>query len=94
MAFSTGSLRLATQIHPLGWPVAAVIAASFAFMLPVAALPNAIVSSRRQITMPQMAHAGSWLNIIGSLPIALPGMTLLPFVRCIDLTTWPDGPAR
>ena len=43
-------------------PVA--IAASCAFMLPVATPPNAVVYSSGLITIPDMIRAGFWLNII------------------------------
>lgn len=45
--------------------VPATIAASCAFMMPVATPPNAIVFGSGYITIPQMAKAGLWLNIIG-----------------------------
>jgi len=45
--------------------VPATIAASCAFMMPVATPPNAIVFGSGYLTIPQMAKAGFWLNIIG-----------------------------
>ena len=45
--------------------VPATIAASCAFMMPVATPPNAIVFGSGYLTIPQMAQAGFWLNIIG-----------------------------
>jgi sodium-dependent dicarboxylate transporter 2/3/5 len=45
--------------------VPAAIAASCAFMLPVATPPNAIVFGSGHVTVPQMARAGFWLNVIG-----------------------------
>jgi len=73
-----GAFAVALNIHPLNLMVAVAIAASFAFMLPVATPPNAIVFSSRQITIPQMAKAGIWLNIIGSLMITLFVIFYLP----------------
>ena len=73
-----GAFALAIQVHPLNLMVAVALAASFAFMLPVATPPNAIVFSSRQVSIPQMARAGLWLNIIGSVLITLFVIFYLP----------------
>lgn len=52
-------------VHPFLLIVPAAIAASCAFMLPVATPPNAVVFSTGDVTIPQMCRAGLWLNIIG-----------------------------
>ena len=78
-----GAFALAVQIHPYYLMVAVAIAASFAFMLPVATPPNAIVFSSRQITIPQMAKAGIWLNLIGAVVITAFVVLVLP--RIFDL---------
>lgn len=49
----------------------AVISASFAFMLPVATAPNAIVFSSGEITTKRMAREGFALNMMGALLISI-----------------------
>lgn len=51
--------------NPLLLVVPAAIAASCAFMLPVATPPNAIVFGSGYVTIPQMARSGFGLNFIG-----------------------------
>ncbi len=45
--------------------IPAAIAASCAFMMPVATPPNAIVFSSGHVTIAQMTRAGIWLNLVG-----------------------------
>jgi sodium-dependent dicarboxylate transporter 2/3/5 len=52
-------------INPLLMIVPATIAASFAFMMPVATPPNALVFASGEITISQMCKAGVCLNIVG-----------------------------
>ena len=69
----------ATGLEPLMLMVAAALSASFAFMLPVATPPNAIVFASRCITIPQMARAGLWLNLLGVVLIPVFIFFRLPF---------------
>ena len=62
-----------------------VVAASFAFMLPVATPPNAIVFSSRYITIPQMVSAGLRLNLAGVVVITGFLYWFLPLVWGISL---------
>ncbi len=52
-------------MDPLLMVVPATIAASFAFMMPVATPPNALVFASGEITVVQMCKAGVWLNVTG-----------------------------
>jgi len=47
--------------------IPAAVAASYAFMLPVATPPNAIVFGSGYVRLAQMARAGFWLNLAGAL---------------------------
>jgi solute carrier family 13 (sodium-dependent dicarboxylate transporter), member 2/3/5 len=70
----------ALGINPLAIILPATIAASCAFMLPVATPPNAIVFSSNLIRIPEMAKAGFWLNLTGILVISLLTQLLLPYI--------------
>ena len=73
-----GAFGEAMQINSLFLMIAVAVSASFAFMLPVATPPNAIVFSSRQVTIPQMAKAGLWLNMLGCALITLLVVLWLP----------------
>jgi sodium-dependent dicarboxylate transporter 2/3/5 len=80
-----GALAVTMGMHPLATMVAVAVAASLAFMLPVATPPNAIVFASRAVTIPQMAKAGFALNLIGVLLITGLIVLLLPVVFDVDL---------
>lgn len=67
-------------INPLAIILPATIAASCAFMLPVATPPNAIVFSSNLIHIPEMAKAGFWLNLTGILLISLMTQVTLTYI--------------
>lgn len=60
-----------TDIQPLILMLPATIAASCAFMLPVATPPNAIVFGTRYVSLKNMVSAGFVLNLISAAIIAL-----------------------
>ncbi|XP_054022433.1 solute carrier family 13 member 2 isoform X2 [Dryobates pubescens] len=65
------SMAEAICLHPLYVMLPCTLAASLAFMLPVATPPNAIVFSYGQLRVVDMAKAGFMLNILGVLTITL-----------------------
>ena len=83
------SLAVGLAVHPYGIMIAAATAASFAFMLPVATPPNAVVFGSGYITMPQMAKTGAGLNLIGIVLVILLALFWLPLIWGIDITSLP-----
>ncbi len=57
------------QINPLIFMIPATISSSFAFMLPVATPPNAIVFSSRRLKIIDMAKTGIIINIVGIIVV-------------------------
>ena len=55
------------EVDPLLLMIPATFAASFAFMLPTATAPNAIIFASGHVTLPQMFGAGFGLNILSIL---------------------------
>jgi sodium-dependent dicarboxylate transporter 2/3/5 len=64
-------------LDPLLLIVPAALAASCAFMLPVATPPNAIVFASGRIRLPEMSRAGFWLNWIAIVSITLFGWAVV-----------------
>ena len=68
-------------LSPIALAVPAALAASFAFMLPVATPPNAVVFGSGRIPLREMIRAGLWLNLIGIAVIsALTFVVVLPIL--------------
>jgi len=62
----------------------ATLAASCAFMLPVATPPNAIVFASERISIAQMAKAGLAMNLVGVVLITLMSVLLVPLLIWIS----------
>ena len=75
-----GAIALQAGLPPLVLTVPITIAASCAFMLPVATPPNAIVFATGRLHIPQMVRAGIVLNIIGIIIVSVIALYLAPNV--------------
>jgi sodium-dependent dicarboxylate transporter 2/3/5 len=83
-------LALAMNLHPYMLMVSATLAASCAFMLPVATPPNAVVFGSGYLHIPDMIRTGIWMNILSILIITLMTYFLLPIIWDIIPTKFPD----
>jgi len=84
------SLAVALGVHPYALMIAAGVAASCAFMLPVATPPNAAVFGSGYIKIKDMMKAGFALNVFGVVFITLAIYFLLPIMWDIDLNSVPE----
>jgi sodium-dependent dicarboxylate transporter 2/3/5 len=75
-----GGVALGLDLDPMFLAVPVALAATCAFMLPVATPPNAIAYGSGYVTIGQMIRGGIWLNLIGLIAITAVTMTLLVWV--------------
>tara|TARA_Y100001934_G_scaffold102714_1_gene126271 strand:- start:134 stop:1570 length:1437 start_codon:yes stop_codon:yes gene_type:complete len=75
-----GGVAIAIGILPVSLTIPVCLAASCAFMLPVATPPNAIVYGSNKFTIATMMRAGIALNIIGILVVTLFSYFLAPLI--------------
>mgnify|MGYP002653869543 CR=1 FL=1 len=73
-------MAVGVGMDPLMLAAPVALAATCAFMLPVATPPNAIAYGSGYVTIGQMIRGGLWLNLIGIVLITLVTMTLLVWV--------------
>jgi sodium-dependent dicarboxylate transporter 2/3/5 len=78
------AVALGLQLPPLLLIIPATLAASCAFMLPVATPPNAIVFGSNLLSVGQMSRAGIWLNFIAIALIT--GATYIIIVPALGIT--------
>ena len=77
-------IAISLGINPYILMVATTVAASCAFMLPVATPPNAVVFGSGYLKIYDMVKSGIWLNIISILFLTIMVYYLLPFIWDFD----------
>lgn len=77
------------NMHPYILMVAATVAASCAFMLPVATPPNAVVFGSGYLRIPDMVRTGIWINVISIFLISVFVYFLLPSLWNFEPNTFP-----
>jgi solute carrier family 13 (sodium-dependent dicarboxylate transporter), member 2/3/5 len=78
------TMALALHVHPYLLMVGATLAASCAFMLPVATPPNAVVFGSGHLRIPDMIRSGLIMNLISIVIVTLFVYFLLPLLWEID----------
>ena len=73
------AIAIQSDFNPLLVTAAVALAASCAFMLPVATPPNAIVFGSGLIRVPQMARAGFLINVLGILVVSFVAAISVPY---------------
>ena len=83
-------IALEFDLHPFVLMAAAAVAASCAFMLPVATPPNAVVFGSGYLRIPDMVRKGFFLNLISIIIIALVVYFCLPTLWDLDPDKFPE----
>jgi len=77
-------MAMTIDVHPFILMVSATVAASCAFMLPVATPPNAVVFGSGYLRIPDMVRVGIWMNLISIILLSLIVYFLLPLLWDFD----------
>ena len=84
------SIAIGLGENPLLFAIPTVLAASCAFMLPVATPPNAIVYGSGRITIPEMSRAGLLLNLLFIVLLSVGALTLFSLVFGVEIGVLPE----
>ena len=85
------TLSISLGLHPFVIMISATIAASCAFMLPVATPPNAVVFGSGYLRIKDMIKTGLFMNLISILFVTLYVYYILPEILGIDITVFPES---
>ena len=77
-------MAITIDVHPFILMVSATVAATCAFMLPVATPPNAVVFGSGYLRIPDMVRVGIWMNIVSIVILSLFVFFLLPILWNFD----------
>ncbi len=83
-------IAISVKINPLIFMIPTTMAASLAFMLPVATPPNAIVFGTNQLKISEMMRTGFILNIIGVVIVSIVMYFWGQTVFGIELSVFPE----
>ncbi|MFV8225593.1 SLC13 family permease [Christiangramia aquimixticola] len=85
------AMAIALDLHPYFLMVGATLAASCAFMLPVATPPNAVVFGSGYLRIPDMIKAGFWMNLISIIILTFIVYYALPLLWDFDPEVIPEN---
>lgn len=83
-------MAMSINVHPYILLVSATVAASCAFMLPVATPPNAIVFGSGYLKIPDMIKTGFWMNIISIILLTIMVFFFLENIWGFDGQVFPE----
>ncbi|WP_027878831.1 SLC13 family permease [Mesoflavibacter zeaxanthinifaciens] len=84
-------MAISIDIHPFILMVGAAVAASCAFMLPVATPPNAVVFGSGYLRIPDMVKKGFVMNLVSIILLTLFVYFILPLLWNITIEGFPDA---
>jgi len=77
-------MAITIDVHPFILMVSATVAATCAFMLPVATPPNAVVFGSGYLRIPDMVRVGIWMNLLSIILLTLFVFFVLPILWNFD----------